>query len=227
MRATIALATVRHAARAGQFSRAEVLLALLIGLVVAFATARPALLDHDQWPYGPWSYAWARIFMASLVAAASGLVFLVLRRGLGSGTQLGTPDTQYVVAGGALLGVFAALVHFEPLLRPRESGRKPEALTRTAGALAAFAWGGAVVLTAYIAGLHGRVYQYPGEKLPWVPAIALLLVTGWRLGWHYADPFTSEMRHSTGPWRCAWRTVSRLWSRFILAPARRLTTFRR
>ncbi len=146
--------------------------------------------------------------MASMVVAAGGLVFLVLRQGLGPGTQLGTPDTQYVVAGGTLLGVFAALLHFEPLIRRWPLARVAETpLRRTAAVLAAFVWGGAVVLTAYILGLHGRIYQHLGEKLPWLPVVLVLLSAGVRLGHVYVEPFAPSVRRNRAWWR---RVVSRL-----------------
>jgi hypothetical protein len=163
-----------------QFTRSEVLLALLIGLVVAFATARPAVLD--EWPYRRFSRAWARVAMASLVAAAGGLVFLVLRQGLGRGTQLGSPDTQYVFFLVLLLGAFATVLHLEPLVR--EVSSAPGAVPRracVAGLLAPFAFGGAIVLLAYTAGKHDRFYQHASEKLPYLPFVAGLIFIGWWL----------------------------------------------
>jgi hypothetical protein len=163
-----------------QFTRSEVLLALLIGLVVAFATARPAALE--QWPYRRFSRGWARVAMASLVAAAGGLVFLVLRQGLGRGTQLGSPDTQYVFFLVLLLGAFATVLHLEPLVRGVASAHAAHPFrARVAGLLAPFAFGGAIVLLAYAAGKDDRFYQHASEKLPYLPFVAGLIFIGWRL----------------------------------------------
>jgi hypothetical protein len=173
---------------APEFSRAEVLLALLIGLVVAFATARPTVLDDGV--YGPKATAWMRLSMASLVISASGLVFLVLRGGLGHGTQLGTPDTQYVTAGAILLGVFAAALHLEPLVFrwPGDRESRPR-FARVCALLGPLAVGGAFVLTVRTAGVHGRTYEHLSEKLPLMPFVALLLVSGIWMGSKYVDAY--------------------------------------
>lgn len=128
--------------------------------------------------------------MASLVISASGLVFLVLRSGLGHGTQLGTPDTQYVTAGAILLGVFAAALHLEPLVFrwPGDQESRPR-FAWICALLGPFAVGGAFVLTVRTASVHGRTYEHLSEKLPLMPFIALLVVAGIWMGSKYVDAY--------------------------------------
>ena len=198
----IAIAHVQVAAP--QFSRAEVLLALLVGLVVAFATARPAVLDDGS--HGPRTTACMRLGMAALVIAAGGVVFLVLRGGLGSKTQLGTPDTQYVFAGGAMLGVFAAALHLEPLLfrwplaweRQSNAEKWRSVIARACAVVGPLFAGGAVVLLVAAAGLRGRTFDHFAEKLPWLLGFGIALAAGFFISRIYVRRYVEVHRSNEG-----------------------------
>lgn len=167
------------------FGGPEVLLALVVGLVVAFATARPPLLDC--WPYTPRALAIARIGMACAVVGAGGLVFLVLKRGLGSGRQLGTPDAQYADAAAALLGLYAVILHFEPLLR--WPARRPAKTNLVCGICSPLALGAAIALSCQMVGNGRHLFESWRPAFRFVPPILVLLLVGCCLARRYVRAY--------------------------------------